>query len=52
MVGRIDLALSFILAGGASAVASIVFFRLLQRLPDPEDVEDWRRGGIFQVRRS
>jgi len=40
LLGRIDLALPFILAGGAATVASIVFFRFLARLPNPEDVDN------------
>ncbi|HEY4270052.1 MAG TPA: MFS transporter [Galbitalea sp.] len=40
LLGRVDLALPFLLAGGASTLASVVFFRFLGRLPNPEDVDN------------
>ena len=40
LLGRIDLALPFLLGGGAGSVAGIVFFRFLSRLPNPEDVDN------------
>lgn len=39
-IGRIDLALPFIVGGGAATIAAIVFFRFLSRLPNPEDVDN------------
>lgn len=40
LIGRIDLALPFIVGGGAATIAGIVFFRFLSRLPNPEDVDN------------
>lgn len=40
LIGRIDLALPFIVGGVASALATIVFFRFLMTLPNPEDVDN------------
>lgn len=40
LIGRVDLALPFIVGGGAATVAGIVFFRFLSRLPNPEDVDN------------
>lgn len=39
-IGRIDLALPFIVGGGAATVAAIVFFGFLSRLPNPEDIDN------------
>jgi MFS family permease len=39
-IGRIDLALPFIVGGGAATIAGIVFFRFLSRLPNPEDIDN------------
>lgn len=39
-IGRIDLALPFIVGGGAATIAAIVFFRFLSRLPNPEDIDN------------
>ncbi len=38
LIARIDLALPLIVGGGAAAIASLVFFRFLMTLPNPEDV--------------
>lgn len=40
LIGRIDLALPFTIGGGVAALAGIVGFRFLSRLPDPEDVDN------------
>lgn len=40
IIGRIDLALPFIVGGGAATIAAIVFFGFLSRLPNPEDVDN------------
>jgi MFS family permease len=40
LLARIDLALPFQLAGGASALAAVVFFRFLTTLPNAEDVDN------------
>jgi Na+/melibiose symporter-like transporter len=39
-IGRIDLALPFLVGGGAATVAGIVFFGFLSRLPNPEDIDN------------
>ena len=39
-IGRVDLALPFIIGGGAATIASIVFFGFLSRLPNPEDIDN------------
>lgn len=39
-IGRIDLTLPFIIGGGLSALAGIVWFRFLCSLPNPEDVDN------------
>lgn len=39
-IGRVDLALPFIVGGGAATIAAIVFFRFLSRLPNPEDIDN------------
>ena len=39
-LGRIDLVVPFLVGGGLAGVASIVFFRFLSRLPNPEDVDN------------
>jgi len=40
LVARIDLALPFIVFGALETVASLVFFRFLITLPNPEDVDN------------
>jgi hypothetical protein len=40
LVGRIDLTLPFLVFGGVGVVASILFFRFLASLPNPEDVDN------------
>lgn len=40
LLGRIDLALPFIVGGGAATLACLVFFRFLMTLPNPEDVHN------------
>ena len=40
LLGRADLALPFIVGGGVSALAAVVGFRFISRLPDPEDVDN------------
>jgi Na+/melibiose symporter-like transporter len=40
LIGRIDLALPFIVGGFAATAASILFFRFLTTLPNPEDVDN------------
>lgn len=40
LIGRIDLVLPFIVGGGLSALAGIVWFRFLKTLPNPEDVDN------------
>ncbi len=39
-IGRIDLTLPFIIGGGLSALAGVVWFRFLRSLPNPEDVDN------------
>jgi MFS family permease len=43
LIGRVDLALPFVIGGAASAVAGVVFFRFLMSLPDPENVDNGDR---------
>jgi Na+/melibiose symporter-like transporter len=43
LIGRVDLALPFIVGGGAATIAGILFFRFLSRLPNPEDVDNGDR---------
>lgn len=40
IVGRVDLALPFVVGGGAIVVASLLLFRFLMTLPNPEDVDN------------
>ena len=40
LLGRIDLTLPFLLGGGASLLAGLIFYRFVSRLPDPEDVDN------------
>jgi hypothetical protein len=40
LLGRVNLELPFIIGGGLEALACIVFFRFLMRLPNPEDVDN------------
>ncbi|MDQ1572258.1 MAG: hypothetical protein QOF79_2932 [Actinomycetota bacterium] len=42
-LGRVDLALPFLLGGAASTVVGILFFRFLMTLPNPEDVDNGDR---------
>jgi hypothetical protein len=39
-IGRIDLALPFIVGGAFSLVVTLVYFKFLTRLPNAEDVPD------------
>lgn len=39
-VARVDLALPFWLFGAIEVVATLVFFRFLMSLPNPEDVDN------------
>ena len=41
-IGRVDIALPFLLGGGASAVVGLVLLRAFSRLPEPEDLETGR----------
>lgn len=43
LLGRVDLALPFLVGGGLATVASLVFFRFVTRLPNPEDVDNGDR---------
>ncbi|MEO6533766.1 MAG: MFS transporter [Pseudolysinimonas sp.] len=43
LLGRVDLALPFLVGGGVATVASVVFFRFVTRLPNPEDVDNGDR---------
>ena len=43
LLGRINLAYPFIFAGGVGVIATIVFFRFISRLPNPEDVDNGDR---------
>jgi MFS family permease len=43
LLGRVDLALPFLVGGGVATVASLVFFRFVSRLPNPEDVDNGDR---------
>ena len=43
LLGRVDLALPFLVGGGVATVASLVFFRFVTRLPNPEDVDNGDR---------
>lgn len=38
LVGRIDLALPFLIGGGFSALITVIWFGFLRRLPNPEEV--------------
>ena len=40
LVARVDLALPFIVFGGLDALASLIFFRFVMTLPNPEDVDN------------
>jgi MFS family permease len=40
LIGRLDLALPFIIGGAASALAGIVYFRFFSSLPNPEDIDN------------
>jgi hypothetical protein len=40
LVARLDLALPFIVFGGLDALASLIFFRFVMTLPNPEDVDN------------
>ncbi len=43
LLGRVDLSLPFLVGGGVATVASLVFFRFVTRLPNPEDVDNGDR---------
>jgi hypothetical protein len=43
LLGRIDLTYPFLFAGGASVIVSLIFFRFLASLPNPEDVDNGDR---------
>jgi MFS family permease len=43
LLGRVDLALPFLVGGGVATIASLVFFRFVTRLPNPEDVDNGDR---------
>jgi Na+/melibiose symporter-like transporter len=43
LLGRINLSYPFIFAGGVGLIATIVFFRFVARLPNPEDVDNGDR---------
>lgn len=43
LIGRINLTYPFIFAGGIGVIATIVFFRFIARLPNPEDVDNGDR---------
>jgi hypothetical protein len=45
LLGRVDLTLPFIVGGGLATLASILFFRFLMTLPNPEDVDNGDRAG-------
>lgn len=40
LIARIDLTLPFIIGGGLDLLASLLFFRFLMTLPNPEDVDN------------
>jgi len=40
LIGRIELVLPFIVGGGLSAIAGLVFYRFLSGLPNPEDIDN------------
>jgi len=40
LIARIDLTLPFIIGGGLDLIASLLFFRFLMTLPNPEDVDN------------
>lgn len=46
LIGRIDLALPFLIFGSAGTVAGILFFRFLSTLPNPEDVDNGDRPSV------
>jgi MFS family permease len=43
LLARVNLALPFVIAGGAGVVGALVFFRFLARLPNAEDVDNGDR---------
>jgi MFS family permease len=43
LLGRVDLSLPFLVGGGVATVASLIFFRFVTRLPNPEDVDNGDR---------
>jgi MFS family permease len=43
LLGRVDLALPFLVGGGAATVVSLIFFRFVTRLPNAEDVDNGDR---------
>jgi hypothetical protein len=40
LVGRVDLALPFIVGGSVATLVTLAFFRFFRSLPDAEDVPD------------
>ena len=40
LLGRIDLVVPLIAGGAAAIVASVIFFRFLMTLPNPEDIDN------------
>jgi MFS family permease len=43
LLARINLTFPFLFAGGAGVIASIIFFRFLMSLPNPEDIDNGDR---------
>jgi MFS family permease len=43
LLARVSLTLPFLIAGGIGVVATIVFFRFISRLPNPEDIDNGDR---------
>jgi membrane protein implicated in regulation of membrane protease activity len=40
LLGRVNLALPFIVGGAGSLIVSLIFYRFFTRLPNPEDVHN------------
>jgi hypothetical protein len=43
LVARLDLALPFLLFGGLELLGSLLFFRFVMTLPNPEDIDNGDR---------
>jgi MFS family permease len=43
LLARVSLPLPFLIGGGAGLIATIVFFRFVSRLPNPEDIDNGDR---------